>query len=52
MVIEALVNGNLVHPFPFERPENLDDHVTTCGANNYYFNNSTIHFVITNVPTC
>lgn len=50
--IEVLVNGNKIDTFPFKAPENLLDHTNTCGANNYYFQNSTIHFVITNRPEC
>jgi len=52
MAIEVLVNDDIVPSFPFNRPENLENHSKTCGANNYYFDNSTIHFVITNVPDC
>jgi hypothetical protein len=46
MLVEALVNDEVIQPFAFDRPENLEDHTTNCGANNYYYNNSTIHFVV------
>lgn len=52
LTVEVLVNDELVETFPFKAPEDLADHTHTCGANNYYYHNSTIHFVITNRPDC
>jgi hypothetical protein len=52
LTVEVLVGGELIETFPFNKPENLLDHTSECGANNYYFHNSTIHFVITNRPEC
>lgn len=52
MVIETLVNGTLIPPFPFQAPEDLNLHATECGANNYFYTNSTVHWVMVNVPSC
>jgi hypothetical protein len=50
--IKVEVNGVKIDTFPFNNPENLLDHTTTCGAHNYFFDNSTIHFLVTNKPDC
>lgn len=52
MALEVLVNGNIIPNFPFNAPEDLSKQVENCGANNYYYDNSTIHFVVTNMADC
>jgi len=42
----------VIENFPFSKPEDLTTHSTECGANNYFYDNRTIHFVVTNVPDC
>lgn len=50
--IQVLVNNTIVKPFPFMKNESLLLHTAECGANNYYFRNRTIHFVITGDINC
>lgn len=52
LVIDVLVNEKAVDSFPFTARGHLPDHSTTCGANNYFREESNIHFVVTNKPDC
>lgn len=53
LALEVKVGDTIIPSFPSNNYGNLmQDHTTTCGANNYFFANNTIHFVITNVPSC
>lgn len=52
LALEVLVNGDIVKPYLFENPPNLEDKVSTCGGNNYYHKNNTIHFIVTNAFDC
>lgn len=50
--IQVRAMGRRKRSFSFKNPQILEDHSTICGANNYFFQNSTIHFVVTNDPEC
>jgi len=52
LVIEVLLNGELIETFPFNEPADLGLHTTECAANNYYYQNRTVHWVMTNMPDC
>lgn len=50
--IEFNGKSTVVPHFSFKRNIDLNDHLTTCGANNYLYKKSDIHFVLTNTPGC
>lgn len=52
MTLQAVKNGKLIRSFAFDSPADLNLEVANCGANNYFYHNRTIHFVLTNEPDC
>jgi len=42
----------LVRPYPLNRNVDLMDKLLTCGANNFYFEDRTIEFVLTRYKDC
>lgn len=54
LALEVKVNGVKVKSFREDEEIDLvaEDEKRTCGANNYFFKNNTIHFVVTNDLNC
>lgn len=52
MSIQVLVNDVIVPYYPFDRQPDLNLHTNICGANNYFFRNRTIHFVVHGDMNC
>ena len=54
--VKAKINGteSIKKPFPIQQgvPEDLNDHTSTCGANNYHYENGTIEFVVSGGDNC
>ena len=42
----------LIRPYPLNRNVDLMDKTMTCGANNWYFENRTLDFVVTRFGNC
>jgi len=46
LTIEVLNKGEIIEPAIFKKPHELNTMGSICGANNYFFRNNTVHFVI------
>lgn len=54
LVTDNTVTDKIIKPFPAVEGvwENLANHTGVCGANNFYYNNGTIEFVLNGVNSC
>ncbi len=54
MSIQVIVNDKIVDYFDPKNPPDLIQNASThyCGGNNYFYENRTVHFVVTDEPDC
>lgn len=54
MSIQVIVKDKVVDYFDTKNPPNLINDINShyCGGNNYFYENRTVHFIVTDEPDC